>query len=133
LIRLLSRLYDPTSGQILIDGRPLKSYRLQDLHRATAILSQDNRVYPLSLRENIALGFPEGGDDDETIIEAAKKGGAWSVIKGLKDGLDTYLDATDYATSWNLQGKKEHPLYEQLEKMEKKADLSGGEKQRVVA
>ena len=133
LIRLLCRLYDPTSGQIFIDGNPSKSYRLHDLHQATAILSQDNQIYPLSLRENIALGFPEAADDTEAIIQAAKNGGAWSVIEKLKDGLDTHLDATDFAESWNLEGSTDHPLYQELMKHEKKADLSGGEKQRIVA
>jgi len=133
LIRLLSRLYDPTSGEILIDGSPSKSYRLHDLHQATAILSQDNQIYPLSLRENIALGFPEAADDTEAITQAAKNGGAWNLIEKLKDGLDTHLDATDFAESWNLDDDTDHPLYQDLEKREKKADLSGGEKQRIVA
>lgn len=133
LIRLLSRLYDPTSGEILIDRKPSKSYKLHDLHQATAILSQDSQIYPFSLRENIALGFPEAVDDTEAIIQAAKSGGAWSVIEKLKDGLETHLDATDFAESWNLEGDPDHPLSQDLKKREKKADLSGGEKQRVVA
>ena len=133
LIRLLSRLYDPTSGQILIDGKPSKSYRLHDLHQATAILSQDNQIYPLSLRENIALGFPEAADDTEAIIQAAKSGGAWGIIEKLKDGLETHLEPIDFAESCNLEDEPDHPLTKDLEKHEKKADLSGGEKQRIVA
>jgi ABC-type multidrug transport system fused ATPase/permease subunit len=57
LIRIFSRLYDPTSGQILIDGHAASDYRINDLHQATVILSQDSKLYPLSIAENIGPGF----------------------------------------------------------------------------
>ncbi|THH11048.1 hypothetical protein EW145_g899 [Phellinidium pouzarii] len=46
-------------GEILFDGRPLPSYKLADIRRATAILHQDHPVYPFPLRENIMIGQPE--------------------------------------------------------------------------
>lgn len=133
LVRLLCRLYDPTSGEILIDGISAKSYRLHDLRQATAILSQENQIYPLSLRENIGLGFPEGVDDTEAVIQAAKNGGAWSTIERLKDGLDTSLEATEFNDSWSYGVDPSHPIHQHKKILEKKVDLSGGERQRVVA
>ncbi|KDR69213.1 hypothetical protein GALMADRAFT_256051 [Galerina marginata CBS 339.88] len=133
LIRILSRLYDPTSGKVLIDGLPSADYRIDDLHEATALLSQDNTIYPLSLGENIGLGYPERVLDDEMVTEAAEKGGALEVINKLKDGKETVLDPIVDVFQVNLYGNKTHPLYEEMEKLRKKIDISGGETQRVVA
>ena len=56
LIKLLTRLYDPTSGTLKVDGQPLSAYRQRDLRQATAVLSQGHRLFPLSMGENIGLG-----------------------------------------------------------------------------
>ncbi|KAF8888411.1 P-loop containing nucleoside triphosphate hydrolase protein [Gymnopilus junonius] len=133
LIRILSRLYDPSSGQILIDGLPSSSHRIDDLHAATTLLSQDNLLYPLSLGENIGLGYPECVNDKEMIRDAAEKGGALEVVQKLKDGMDTELDPTVETFELGLYGNKTHPLYEEMEKMPKSINVSGGEKQRIVA
>ncbi|KAF8903459.1 P-loop containing nucleoside triphosphate hydrolase protein, partial [Gymnopilus junonius] len=133
LIRILSRLYDPSSGQVLIDGLPSSSYRIDDLHTATTLLSQDNLIYPLSLGENIGLGYPECIDAEELIREAAEKGGALQVVQKLKDGMNTELDPVIEMISTGMYGNKNHPLYVEMEKMRKPIDISGGEKQRIVA
>ena len=133
MIRLLSRLYDPSSGQVLIDGLPSASYRIDDLHTATTLLSQDSLLYPLSVGENIGLGYPERVDDEDMIKEAAEKGGALEVIQKLKSGFDTELDPTIETFQIGLYGNKTHPLYEEMEKVRKPSDVSGGEKQRIVA
>ena len=133
LVRILSRLYDPTSGQLLIDGRPSSDYRVNDLRLATVILSQDTLLYPFSLAENIGLGYPELSSNKDMIMEAAKDGGALEFIEKLNEGIDTVLDPmTDYFAV-NLYGNKTHPLYEEMEKMKKRIDISGGERQRVAA
>ena len=133
IIRILSRLYDPTSGQVLIDGHSSKDYRLKDLRHTTVILSQDNLLYPLSLGENIGLGYPEFSSNKDMIMEAAKEGGALGFIQKLNKGMDTVLDPLSEVFSTNLYGNKTHPLYEEREKLQKKVDLSGGERQRVTA
>ncbi|KAJ7705717.1 P-loop containing nucleoside triphosphate hydrolase protein [Mycena metata] len=122
LIKLLNRLYDVDSGEILVDGIPITEYRLADLHRAQALLTQDHKLYPLTLAENI--------NDMEMVEKAAEAGGADQVISKLKDGFDTKLDPIQTAYG-SAKGHKK--LESILENLEKKADVSGGEKQRIVA
>lgn len=134
LIRILSRLYDVTSGQVLIDGHPSAEYRLRDLHRATAILGQENLIYPgLTLAENIGLGFPGCHEDTGMIWEAAEDGGASQFINKLKKGLNTTLDPFIKTFQTNLHNNKSHPLYKEMKEMKKEIDISGGERQRIVA
>jgi len=66
--------------------------RLADVRRALAILFQDYSHFPLSVRENIALGDPGRVHDDAAIEEAARLGGASELIARLPDGFDTYLE-----------------------------------------
>ena len=133
LVRILARLYDPTTGQILIDGRPSNDYRVKDLHQATVILSQDNLIYPLTLAENIGLGYPEHSSDLEMIKEAAEDGGASEFMSKLKSGIRTSLDSHAETFHHNLYGNNEHPLHDDMKQMVKEIVISGGEKQRVVA
>ncbi|KAF8163822.1 P-loop containing nucleoside triphosphate hydrolase protein [Crassisporium funariophilum] len=133
LIRILSRLYDPTSGEVLIDTKPSSDYRVSDLHQATAILSQDNNLFPLSLAENIGLGYPAHSSDADMVAEALKEGGAFDFVEKLKDGINTELEPSSKTWSVNLYGNKSHPLYDEMQKIKKKIDISGGERQRIVA
>ncbi|KAE9391323.1 P-loop containing nucleoside triphosphate hydrolase protein [Gymnopus androsaceus JB14] len=77
ILKLIARLYEPEEGEILIDGRDIRTLKLADLRRATAVLFQDYTHFPLSIKENIALGDPGHSDDIERIKEAATLG--WSV------------------------------------------------------
>ena len=133
IVRILSRLYDPTSGQVFIDGRSSSDYRIKDLQQATVILSQDTSLYPLSLAENIGLGYPDFSFDKDMIIKAAQEGGALGFIQKLNKGMDTVLEPLLDIFSTNLYRNKTHPLYEEMENLEKKVDISGGERQRVAA
>jgi ABC-type multidrug transport system fused ATPase/permease subunit len=133
LVRILSRLYDPTSGQVLIDGHSSSDYRVNDLRCASAILSQDTSLYPLSLAENIGLGYPAFSSNKDMIMEAAKEGGALEFIEKLNKGIDTVLDPFLKVFSLNLHRNKTRPLYEEMGKLDKKIDVSGGERQRVAA
>ncbi|TFK21669.1 P-loop containing nucleoside triphosphate hydrolase protein [Coprinopsis marcescibilis] len=133
LLRLLCRLFDPSEGEVLIDGHFASSYKLDSLRQATTLLSQENRLYPLSLGQNIALGCVANADNDELVKDAAEKGGAASFIKKLDKGFATVLDPKLYPSCVNLYGDKEHPLYKKMKALEKKVEISGGEKQRVVA
>ncbi|MDK8464747.1 ABC transporter ATP-binding protein [Marinobacter sp. SS13-12] len=87
LIKLLLRFYDPTGGQIRIDGQPIQSVSLKSLREAIGLVSQDVYLFEGSIRDNLAYGFP--GASDEQIIEAAKTAEAWSFIEALPEGLST--------------------------------------------
>lgn len=133
LVRLLSRLYEPSrSGAFLIDGLPAEDYRMGDLYKAIALLSQENRVYPLSLGENISLGFTQASSD-EKVVEAARLGGATEFISRFEKGINTELKVFNDAMAHNLQGKPDHPLSQEMKRLPKDIDISGGEKQRLVA
>ncbi|EIW86264.1 P-loop containing nucleoside triphosphate hydrolase protein [Coniophora puteana RWD-64-598 SS2] len=101
ILKLISRIHDPTEGEILIDGRDIKTLKLADLRQAMAILFQDYTHFPLTIRENIALGNPSLAHDSDKIEEAARLGGASGFIEKLPDGYDTYLDrpVRDYYAS----------------------------------
>lgn len=133
LVRLLSRLYEPSSGELLIVGVPASEYRVQELHRATTLLSQDNLIYPLALRLNIGLGYPGKEDDQAMVDEAARQGGAAEFISKLEGGMDTNLDPGIECRPVNLRGNTSHPLYKEMERLRKKTEISGGEKQRIAA
>ncbi|KAJ7500370.1 P-loop containing nucleoside triphosphate hydrolase protein [Mycena galericulata] len=134
IVKLLMRLYDPTSGSILIEGEDVRNYKLTDLRQATAALTQDHHLYPLSLRENIGLGNPAHVANMEMIRAAAKQGGAEDVIAKLADGFGTVLEhprGLKYGSDVSKGDKS--PLAAELEKLTKEADVSGGERQRLVA
>ncbi|KAK6996658.1 lipid A export ATP-binding/permease protein MsbA [Favolaschia claudopus] len=133
IIKLLNRLYDADSGEILVDGIPIKNYRISDLRRVQALLTQDHVLYPLSLAENIGLGNPERVHDMDMVAQAAESGGADGVIERQKDGFDAILDPVSTARAGHLDKKKHKKLKEILEGLEKKAEVSGGERQRLVA
>jgi ABC-type multidrug transport system fused ATPase/permease subunit len=134
LIKILSRLYDPSSGQVLIGGHSSSDYRVNDLRCASVILSQDTSIYPLSLAENIGLGYPAFSSDKDMIIDAAKDGGALEFIQKLKNGFDTVLEPyIDSYVSAILFGNTTHPLYLEMDELYKTIDVSGGERQTVAA
>ncbi|KAJ7486023.1 P-loop containing nucleoside triphosphate hydrolase protein [Mycena galericulata] len=133
LVKLLARLYDATSGQVLVDGQNIQSYKMADLRRATASLTQDHHLYPLSLSENIGLGNPDQVSEPSTILDAAKKGGAEGFVSKLKQGFSTILDQQTVQYTININHWDKTPIAKEAEKMKKTTDISGGERQRVVA
>ena len=90
-IKLLTRLYDPTDGEITIDGLSLREYRLDSLHQRFGVIFQDFVRFEATLRENIALGQVEAEKDEARLLEAARKGGADVVAAALPKGYDTPL------------------------------------------
>ncbi|MFM7919186.1 MAG: ABC transporter ATP-binding protein, partial [Planctomycetaceae bacterium] len=105
LLMLLKRFYDPTSGEILIDGRPLRDLRLADVRAASGLVFQDSFLFGSSIAENIAFGAPEAARED--IESAARSASAHEFICGLPDGYDSVVG--------------EHG-----------ANLSGGQRQRLA-
>ena len=102
---LLLRLYEPWEGAIFVDGLDIKRYRRESLRRQISIVLQQSILFGASIKENIAYGKPEAGD--ETIIEAAKAANAHEFICELEDGYDTVIG-------------------------ERAATLSGGQAQRIA-
>src|SRR5438309_3164047 len=91
LVKLLSRLYDPQEGQVLIDGRDLREYDPDELRNEFGVLFQDYVTYQFNARENIGVGRIERLDDTPAIAEAAAKSGASSIIERLPEGYETVL------------------------------------------
>lgn len=132
IIKLFNRLYDPSEGQILLDGQPLKSYRLADVRRSMAILRQDHTPYPITLRENVALGLPDHDALDGELELATREGGAHEFISKLPCGLATVLDPVKIAST-HFPGDTVEDLKSIVENMEKTTSISGGESQRLAA
>lgn len=91
LIKLLMRLYDPTEGQVLLEGRDIRQYTLSDVYAQFAVVFQDFVCYNLTARENVGFGDLERMDEQECLDVAARRAGALELIEGLPDGWDTYL------------------------------------------
>ena len=87
LVSLLYRLYDPQTGEILLDGIDLRDYKLADLRNQFAIMLQEPMLFSASIAENIAYSRP--GADFQEIMAAAKAANAHDFIVDLPDGYDT--------------------------------------------
>lgn len=87
LISLLTRFYDPTEGQILLDGVDLRDYKLVDLRRQFAVVLQDPVLFSVSIAENIAYAAP--GATREQIVAAAQAANAHEFIERLPQGYET--------------------------------------------
>jgi len=110
LVKLITRLYDPTAGQVLLDGVDLREYDLEDYSSQIAVIFQDFMRYDMTASENIAMGQISERQNLARIEEAAKKSLAESVVAKLPSGYDQML------------GRR----------FETGVDLSGGEWQRVA-
>ncbi len=91
IVKLITRLYDPTGGRILLDGVDLREYEIEDLCRRTGVIFQDFMRYEMTARENIAVGRIEYLDDQQRIKEAAEKSLADGVIGQLAGGYEQML------------------------------------------
>lgn len=104
LCNLIPRFYDPTEGEILIDGQDIRNVTLESLRSTVGVVQQDVYLFSGTVFENIEYGHP--GASKEEVIQAAKLAGAHEFITGLKDGYSTYVG-------------------------ERGVKLSGGQKQRI--
>ena len=110
VVKLITRLYDPTEGQILLDGIDLREYDLDDLHAEIGVIFQDFMRYEMTAEENIAVGRIEVPHTREEIEHAAEKSLAAGVIARLPGGYGQML------------GRR----------FENGIDLSGGEWQKLA-
>lgn len=109
-IKLLTRLYEPTEGRVLLDGRDLQDWPVDELRRRIGVIFQDFNQYHFALRENVGFGSVEHLGDEPRIGRAVDRGGAREVVAGLAAGLDAQLGR------WFHEG----------------AELSGGQWQKVA-
>jgi ATP-binding cassette, subfamily B, bacterial len=91
IVKLLTRLYDPSEGQILLEGRDLREYDVDSLRRAIGVIFQDYATYFFSAGENIGVGRLEEMENSALVQESAAKSGADAVIERLPKGYDTTL------------------------------------------
>ncbi len=89
LIKLLCRLYDPTQGQIFIDGQSLQAFDPLEWRKKISVIFQDYAHYQLSARENIWIGNVDQPPTLEPVVQAAIKSGADEVIRQLPKGYET--------------------------------------------
>jgi ATP-binding cassette, subfamily B, bacterial MsbA len=89
LVSLLARFYDPTGGRVVLNGRDLRDYRLRDLYRHLALVTQDLFVFGTSVRENIRYGAIAATDAE--VERAAAAAEIHDDIMKLPDGYDTVL------------------------------------------
>jgi ATP-binding cassette subfamily B protein len=110
LVKLMTRLYDPVEGQILLDGVDLREYDLEDLYREIGVIFQDFMRYEMTARENVAIGRIDQVDNLPLLKSAAAQSMANEVIERLPRDYDQML------------GRR----------FENGVDLSGGEWQKVA-
>ncbi len=91
IVKLLTRLYDPDEGLILIGGRDIREYDIEELRRVVGVIFQDYVTYYMSARENIGVGKIDEIENLEMVERAAGKSGANTVITKLPDGYSTML------------------------------------------
>ncbi len=110
IIKLLFRLYDPTSGEILVNGINIKEYNLKAYRKQFSAAFQDYKVMAMSVRDNVLMG--ESFDHpDETAERALRCAGVWDKISSLSNGMNTIM-----TKEFDNDG----------------AVLSGGEQQKIV-
>ena len=103
VVKLITRLYDPTEGQILLDGIDLREYSLEDLYREIGVIFQDFMRYEMTARENVAVGRIEEIDNMGEIVAASHKSLADEVVAKLPGGYDQMLGRR-FETGVDLSG-----------------------------
>ncbi|KAI0086163.1 P-loop containing nucleoside triphosphate hydrolase protein [Irpex rosettiformis] len=131
LANLLTGLTKPFSGDILIDGIKSSFFRREDLTRTIASLTQDHRILPLTVAENISLGDLDHVHSMGRVWEAAELGGASGFISKFPDKLDHSLAVL--RTQFTNGDLSEGPLADFAEEFMRYTDISGGERQRLAA
>jgi ATP-binding cassette subfamily B protein len=105
IINLIPRFYDPTKGRITVDGYDIRHVTLNSLREQIGIVLQETTLFATTIRENIAFGHPDAGEDE--IVAAAQAAQAHRFIVELPQGYDTPVG-------------------------ERGVTLSGGQKQRIA-
>ncbi len=91
IVKLITRLYDPTDGQVLLDGVDLREYSLEDLYREIGVIFQDFMRYEMTARKNIGVGRIDALEDIDQLRDSAAKSMAAEVVAKLPQGYDQML------------------------------------------
>jgi ATP-binding cassette subfamily B protein len=91
VVKLITRLYDPTEGQVLLDGIDLRDFRLEDLYSEIGVIFQDFMRYEMTARENLAVGRIREIANTELLEEAAEKSRADEVVARLPRAYEQML------------------------------------------
>lgn len=110
-IKLLCRLYDPTEGEILLNGIDIRKYDYDEYIRLFSIVFQDYKIFSFSVAENVAAGAEF---DRERVIKSLQDAGIYDRVQGMKSGIDSRL------------------LKDQQDGDEEGIEISGGEKQKIA-
>lgn len=105
IAQLILRFYDLSSGLITIDGKDIRSFRIEDYRQSIGLVPQEVLLFGGTIRENILYGNPAALEEE--VIDAAKRANAWEFIQSFPEGLDTIVG-------------------------ERGVKLSGGQRQRVA-
>ena len=105
ITQLVSRMYDPNDGGVLIGGRDLRDVTLESLHDVVGVVTQDAHLFHDTIRANLLYARPAATERD--LVEACQAAQIWDLVSVLPDGLDTVVGDRGYR-------------------------LSGGEKQRIA-
>ncbi len=89
LVALISRLYDPSEGEVLLDGVDVRDVTIRSVRQAVAVVSDDPFLFSASVAENIAYAHP--GATREEIEQAARRAQAHEFISGLPQGYETQV------------------------------------------
>ena len=122
LIKLLTRLYAPTEGRILVDGLDLQEWDLDTIREKVGVIFQDFARYQLIVGENIGIGDVDSIGEDDQISEAARKGMAEAFVKDLPHKYQTQL-GTWFKDGQELSGGQWQKIALSRAFMRSKADI----------
>lgn len=91
IVKLLMRLYDPVAGEVVLDGRDIREYDVDELYAMYGVIFQDFGKYAVSVRENIRMSRILDEADEQGIERAAEQSGASAFVERLRNGYDTQL------------------------------------------
>ncbi|MDE6740416.1 MAG: ABC transporter ATP-binding protein/permease [Lachnospiraceae bacterium] len=110
LMKLIMRLYDPVSGQIIADGREIRDYDLQDYRKSIGTVFQDFKIFAGSVKENVLMDAATPGISEEPIKQALVHSGLEERLAALPNGIDTMMTTEFDNEGVNFSGGESQKL-----------------------
>lgn len=88
---MIERFYNPLSGSILVDGKPIENLDLRSFRRCVGYVSQEPVLFNTSIKENMLFARPDASDDD--IEKALRMANAWPFVSTMTNGINTNVGA----------------------------------------